>query len=142
MTEAEFTQFLDDISSCFMDRDFALWERRVTLPLSLITQAGPVTLYDRDALQENFNHYLSACRIMELDTIHREPIALEDCRDGSFIGTYRTELLSKGKRQTKPYTSSALIEFADGNWRLRSIMNARGHHDWTGYQPHKPGEPK
>jgi len=142
MTQAEFAQFLTDISECFINEDFAAWERRVLLPLSLVTQAGPVTIYDREALKDNFDLYLNACRVMALDTVHRKPVSLEDCRDGTFIATYTTELLSRGARRTAPYTSSALVRFEDGSWRLSSIMNARGHHDWTGHHPHKPGETK
>lgn len=137
MTDEEFVAFLEAISVCFIKRDFAAWSRHTLLPLSLVTQQGPVTLYNLEALRQNFDFYLAAGDAMKLDQVLRFPLSLEDCGDGSFIGTYRTELLSKGKRQTAPYVASALIRFSGGYWRLSSIMNARGHHEWTGHSPQK-----
>lgn len=135
MTEEEFKGFLKAISVCFVQRDFAKWEALIRLPFAMVTGDGPVLLSNREELKTNFEHYLLAMDIMQLDTVHREPIALEDCRDGTFIGTYRTELLSRGKRATDPYTSSALLHPSSQGWQMSSIMNARGHHEWTGHSP-------
>ncbi|MEL6957765.1 MAG: hypothetical protein AAGL89_02295 [Pseudomonadota bacterium] len=140
MTETEFNDFLVRISTPFISGDFEAWEACIHLPLALVTQSGPVTLYDRDDLRKNFDLYIQATRIMGLTEVFRTPVSIEDCDDGTFIVTYRTELLSNGTRRTNPYTSSALVLKIDGTWRLNSIMNARGHHDWTGHHPHKPGE--
>ena len=130
-----FTAFLDDISTCFIEKDFAKWNCRILYPMSLITAQGPVVLSNEADARENFALYLQACTIMRLDDIYRTPISLEDCQDGSFIGTYETNLLSHGARATAPYTSSALMHVRDGRFCMKSIMNARGHHDWTGKQP-------
>lgn len=140
MTDDDVETFLEDISRCFVDRDFDLWSSVVLLPLSLITQDGPVFVTDHDALKQNFNHYLAAMRIMHLDTVARRALSCEDCRDGTWIVTYETELLSHGTRATEPYVSSALMVRRDGRYRLRSILNARGHHHWTGVSP--PSTPK
>ena len=131
-----FTDFLDDISRCFIEHDFAMWDRRIIYPMSLITAQGPVILSSEPEARENFGLYLQACTIMRLDDIYRTPISLEDCKDGSFIGTYETNLLSRGARATAPYTSSVLLRIHDNRFCMKSIMNARGHHDWTGKQPY------
>jgi len=73
--------------------------------------------------------------MMQLDEIYRTPISLEDCGDGTFIGTYETNLLRQGVRATPPYTSSALMVIRDGKFCMTSILNARGHYDWTGVHP-------
>ena len=135
MTEAEFQEFLDAISTCFITHDFAAWEARIRMPFSMVTKDGPLLLEDRAALRTNFDHYLTACAAMKLDQIVRTPHSLEDCNDGCFIGTYETELLSHGHRATAPYTSSILLHPSDTGWRMSSIMNARGHHEWTGRSP-------
>ena len=135
MTEPEFEDFLEAISVCFIDRDFGVWASLIRLPFTFVTKDGPVLLSTPDELEVSFNHYLTAMDIMRLDTVVRQPISLEDCKDGTFIGTYRTELLSGGKRATDPYTSSALLHPSDAGWQMSSIMNARGHHEWTGHAP-------
>lgn len=131
----DFQSFLDAVSICFLKREFSMWQERIILPFSLVTSAGPVVLRNDDALRENFDLYLSACDAMRLDEIVRRPISLEDCLDGTWIGTYETNLLSHGVRATKPYISSALMSYENGFFRMYSILNARGHHDWTGKQP-------
>jgi hypothetical protein len=135
VTEAEFQDFLDAISVCFIDRNFAKWSALVRLPFTFVTKEGPVLLSSQAELQANFDHYLTAMEIMKLDTVLRQPVSLVDCSDGTFIGTYRTELLSRGKRATEPYTSSALVHPSQTGWQMSSIMNARGHHDWTSHSP-------
>ena len=141
MTLAEFREFLDAISDCFITADFAPWEARILLPFSLVTKHFPVVLSTREELRNNFEHYVNACRIMKLDLISRRPISLEDCKDGTFIGTYETELLSRGLRATEPYTASVLLHRTAHGWKMSSILNARGHYDWTGVKPSPSGRP-
>lgn len=131
MTEGEFQEFLDAISACFITQDFEAWASRITLPFSLITKTGSVYLNDRDALRANFEQYLVACAVMGLDHIYREPLGLEDCGDGFWIGTYKTHLMSQNLRPTQPYVSSAMLEQRDGWITMSSIIGARGHMDWT-----------
>ena len=140
MTDDEFRLFLDDISVCFIAQDLALWRSRVDLPFTIVTKDGPTTITTDAALKDNFNLYLKASEIMGLDLIARTPISLEDGRDGSFIGTYRTELLCDQQRMADPYISSALLRHSGGNWRMSSILNARGHHEWTGVHPMLKGD--
>ena len=130
-----FLDLLNDISHCFIDGDFMRWQSRILLPLSLITAQGPVILVTPEQLKANFELYLMACDAMKLDQIHREVLSLENCEDGSFIGTYETNLLSRGVRATDPYKSSALLLQDDGVFKITSILNARGHHAWTGKPP-------
>ncbi|SFR43817.1 hypothetical protein [Litoreibacter janthinus] len=130
--EAEFQIFLDAISDCFPACEFAGWRDRIILPFSMITDHGPREFETEDELRANFEHYLSACRILRIDMIYRKPLALESGEDGRFLGTYETNLLSNGKRATAPYTSSALLEMTPEGFKMRSILNARGHQDWTG----------
>ena len=131
----EYQVFLDDISECFIARNFAAWRDRVVFPFSMITRAGPVVLTTPEQLEDNFNLYLKACDAMGLDQIVRKPISLELCPDGSWIGTYETNLLRHGQRTIEPYVSSALLHIEDGQFRMSSILNARGHADWTGVMP-------
>ena len=133
--EKQFREFLDAISTCFIDDDFEMWRVRVIYPFSLITSKGPVVIGNDAQLLDNFKLYLHARDAMKLDQILRHPLSIEDCADGSFIGTYETNLLSHGVRATAPYTSSALLVEQDGIFKMTSILNARGHHDWTGKQP-------
>lgn len=135
MVDSRFIDFLDAISRCFIERNFSLWQERVIYPFSLITSVGPVLITNDDQLRENFDLYLIAADAMHLDEIVRTPISLEDCKDGSWMGTYETNLLSHGKRATPPYTSTALFQDVSGIFKMTSILNARGHHDWTGKQP-------
>lgn len=135
MSPAEFEIFLEEISVSYLDRDFPRWMARVRLPFTFVTKDGPVLLSDLDAAKVNFDHYLTAIDVMRLDMISRRAVSLEDCKDGTFIGTYVTELLSHGKRATEPYTSSVLLHPSDAGWRMSAVMNARGHHQWTGQTP-------
>ena len=135
MNESDFQSFLDDVSACFIERDFALWRSRIIYPFSLITSAGPIVIKCDDALQENFALYLQACDAMQLDRIFRVPLGLEACSDGTWLGSYETNLLRNGTRATAPYKSTALLHERSDGIKMSSIMNARGHHDWTGKQP-------
>ncbi|MDW4498718.1 hypothetical protein R5H30_12050 [Sulfitobacter sp. D35] len=137
MDRQEFQAFLDAISDCFIAGDFAPWRDRIRLPFTMITRTGPVVLTTEDALRRNFELYIVACKALNLDQIYRQPVALELCEDGTIIGTYATDLLSRGKRATPRYTSSMLLVSDPGGWKMTSILNARGHHDWTGFEPEK-----
>ena len=135
MTDAEFRAFLEDISTCFLERDCDLWAARILRPFTMITRSGPVYCRTPEDLRANFDLYIEAMTIMKVTDVLRRPISLEPSEDGTWIGTYETELLSRGQRATAPYTSSALLHEVDGTWRMSSILGARGHHDWTGPKP-------
>lgn len=131
MTDDDFQDFLDKISECFIAQDFQAWRDCIVLPLTLVSSRGSERFTTEEALEENFSLYLVACRILSLDHIYRRPISLELCRDGLWLGTYETNLMSRGQRATDPYVSTALLHWRPDGIRLSSIMNARGHHDWT-----------
>jgi hypothetical protein len=131
MTQAEFEHFLDAISTCFVSGDIGPWQDRLLLPFSMVTKDGPVVLNTPADVVANFAQYRVAMDIMNVDQVTRRPIALEDCHDGTFIGTYETNLLSHGQRAVPPYTSSALLHDTATGWKMSSILNARGHHAWT-----------
>lgn len=135
MNETDFQSFLDDISDCFIERDFKRLRNRVIYPFSLITRAGPNVIKTDDDLREDFALYLQACDAMQLDHIFRVPLGLEECSDGTWLGSYETNLLRNGMRATAPYKSTALLHHRPDGIRASAIMNARGHYDWTGKQP-------
>ena len=132
MTADSFEQFLNDISVCFLQRRFSMWRSRLQLPFSIITRNGPVTMPDDAAIRVNFDFYLRACDVMRLDLIDRRAIALEDCKDGTWLGTFETRLVSDGVLATAPYTATALLHWVDTRWHMSSMLNGRGHDDWTG----------
>lgn len=133
--EQDFDAFLSDISTCFINRDLATWRDRILLPFSFITRDGPIVIATEEAVAESFANYLAACDMMGLDVIDRTPIAFEDCRDGTWLGTYETRLISRGVLATRAYTSTALLIWDGGMLRMTSMLNARGHHEWTGIKP-------
>ena len=139
-SESDFAAFLDDISDCFIRRDPRAWRLRLCLPFSMVTAAGPVTLHTDADVQRNFDLYLQAADAMNLDLVHREPLTIEHCPDDTVLATYRTHLMSKGKRAADPYVSTALLHHSDDGWRMSAILNARGHHHWTGRPPKNSGE--
>lgn len=131
ITQDRFDRFLHDITVCFLTRNFALWESRIALPFSMVTAKGPALLDTQEALRRNFDLYLVAGDIMKLDQVLRDPLALEDCGDGTWLGTYETRLVSRGGLATDPYVSTAMLVDADGRVKMTSILNARGFHDWV-----------
>lgn len=139
-TQSDFDAFLTDISTPFMERDVTLWRARIVLPFSMVTATGPVTLRNDDDVKENFDHYIAACDAMRLDLVSRDPVGFEICDAENVIATYRTNLLSHGTRVTPPYTSSALLQHTDGTWKMSAILNALGHHHWTGRHPNDTGD--
>lgn len=133
--ELDFRQFLEDISMCFVTQEITDWSNRISLPFTIVTKEGPVVMTDGRAVEENFRSYLTACEIMSIDLITRRPIQLEDCGDGTWLGTYETRLLSHGRLATQPYISTALLHWDGRAFKMSSILNGRGHHDWTGERP-------
>ena len=131
MIEA-FKDFLDDISRCFTDRDLSVWRSRLILPFSLITRDGPVVLKTDEAIAENFFLYLKAIDIMRLDLVDRRVVSLEDCHDGTWLGTFETRLISQQILATAPYTSTVLLSVQNARFRMSSMLNGRGHMEWTG----------
>ncbi len=134
--------FLDEASDCFISGDFAQWASLVVLPFTMVTNDGPVTLSDLDELRQNFDLYVAAGRILRLDLISRRPISLEDCGDGTFIGTCETEILSHGARVAEPYTASVLLHNRGGKWKMSTVMSARGNDQWTEISRHDSGDPE
>lgn len=130
--DAHFEKFLTDISDCFTKRDFEMWRDRILLPFTLVTGDGPIVLENEAALRINFDLYLSACDTMRLDTVVRVPLELEDCGDGTWHGTYETRLISRSAMASAPYIATARLHVVDGTLKMSSILNARGHYDWTG----------
>lgn len=138
ISNADFEEFLDDISDCFIRGEVSGWRHRLVLPFSIITRAGPVVMDTDTAVSTNFDNYLAACEAMSLSMISRRPISLEDCADGTWLGTYETRLLANGLLATDPYVSTALLSRHDGVVRMSSILNGRGHHEWTGVPSGSP----
>ncbi|MBE1293069.1 MAG: hypothetical protein GJ677_11315 [Rhodobacteraceae bacterium] len=132
--DTEFERFLTDISDAFIDRKFDQWRDRLILPFSLVTKLKPIVLATEDAVRDSFHQYLVAAKMMNLDLIDRVPISLEACPDGTWLGTFRTRMLSGAHLATAPYTSTALLHNAEGRFRMSSMLNARGHQDWTGVE--------
>ena len=139
-SESDFADFLEDISTCFLRRDLRVWRSRLCLPFCMVTAAGPVTLTTEADVERNFDLYLQASDAMALDLVHRDPLTIEHCPDGTVLATYRTHLMSRGKRAAAPYVSTALLHHSDDGWRMSAILNARGHHLWTGRPPKNSGE--
>ena len=139
-SEEDFVQFLSDLSAPFLARDITRWRALIKLPFSMVTATGPVTLTTDADVRRNFDLYLQACDAMQLDFVHREPIGTELCEDGTVLATYRTNLMRQGKRITAPYTSTALLHPSPEGWKMSAILNARGHHAWTGRPPKNTGE--
>ena len=132
--DTEFERFLFDISNAFIESDLDQWRNRLLLPFSLITKLKPIVLTTEAAVAENFHQYLVAVKMMNLDLIDRVPINLEQCPDGTWLGTFRTRMLSHAHLATAPYTSTALLHDLEGRFRMSSMLNARGHQDWTGVE--------
>lgn len=130
--DIEFERFLTNISNAFIVGDLKLWRSCLILPFSLITKTRPIVISSETAVSENFNQYLVAVKMMNLDLIDRTPINLEKCPDGTWLGTFRTRMLSGAHLATSPYISTALLHDAQGRFRMSSMLNARGHQDWTG----------
>lgn len=139
-TDADFDAFLEDISVAFMRPEFPLWLRRLLLPFSMVTADGPVTLKTEADVARNFALYLKASQAMGLNFVHRDPLRIEHCEDGSVLATYRTHLMHNATRVADPYTSTALLHPCPDGWRMSAILNARGHHTWTGRPPTNSGE--
>lgn len=132
VAQSQFEAFLADISDCFTQKDFEMWRSRIILPFTLVTREGPIVLDNDTALRRNYDLYLSACDIMRLDTVVRVPLDLEDCGDGTWHGTYETRLISRSAMASAPYIATARLHDVDGKLKMSSILNARGHSDWTG----------
>jgi hypothetical protein len=132
--DIEFERFLEDISASFLVGDLDRWRARLILPFSLITKLKPIVLTTDDAVEHNFQQYLLAVEMMNMDLIDRTPIRLEACPDGTWLGTFRTRMLSGANLATAPYISTALLHNNDGRFRMSAMLNARGHQDWTGVE--------
>lgn len=139
-TDTELEQFLDDISEPFFTGDIAKWRARMVLPFSMVTGSGPVTLTNDADVRRNFDLDLEACEAMGLDLVDREPLGFENCEDGTVLASYRTNPMRLGQRITDPYTSTALLHPSAEGWKMSAILNARGHHAWTGRPPINTGE--
>ncbi|MBV7396529.1 hypothetical protein [Mameliella sediminis] len=139
-TDSDFAAFIADISAPFLSGDVTRWQARMRLPFSMVTAAGPVTLRTDEDVLRNFNLYLDAVKAMGLNFVHREPLTIEHCADGTVLASYRTHLMRNGSRVADPYTSTALLHPDPEGWRMSAILNARGHHAWTGRHPNDTGE--
>jgi len=139
--DAAFEDLLADITEPFLTGDYARWRNRLRLPCTFVTQAGPITLASEDDVERSFAMYQMAVRSMGLAHVHHKPLHFDPCPDGTIIITYETNILRRdGSRIMPPYTASALVHPDDGTWRLSSIMNAMGHHHWTGTHPFLSGD--
>jgi hypothetical protein len=127
MTQADFTLFLEQISLCFIQDDVEMLRSCAQLPFTLITKTGPVTLQTDQEFRSYFEMAFKSIAIMRVDQIIRRVVSLEDCKDGTFIGTYETETLSHGQRVETPYISSALLHTTAQGWKASSIMNAQSY---------------
>lgn len=127
VTQERFERFLSDITTCFLTQDFALWSSRVILPFTLVmARGGSVVLKDTVALERNFRLYVVASKVMRLDQVLRSPLELEDCGDGTWLGTYETRLVSQGGLTIAPYVSTAMLQDQAGRLKMTAVLNARG----------------
>lgn len=132
--EDSFEDFLNDISRCFLERNFDLWRSRVILPFCVITRKGPVILADVAALQKDFELYLKAIDRMRFDLVDRNAISFEECGDDTFLGTFQTRLVSGGILSSASYTATALLLRVEGRLRMSSMLNAKDYSDLKGYE--------
>jgi hypothetical protein len=102
------------------------------LPFSFITKDKPIVLASEKAVVSNLKHYWKAVEALGLDFIDRAPVSLEECPDGTWLGTFQTRLVRAESLATRPYTSTALLQPIGGRFRMSSMLSARGHRDWTG----------
>ena len=131
-----FENFLNDITSCFLEPNFDLWRSRLILPFSIVMKDGTMVLSDVDEVKRNFDLYLKAVEIMKPDVIDRSIVSFEHCDDGSILGTFRTRVVRDGILVIEPYAGTALLRRIDGRLQMSSLLNARGHHEWTGIRGH------
>lgn len=125
-----FQDLLDDISECFLEQNYEQWRALLVLPVTVVSQDTTLLLETEDDVARNFQDYVKAVDAMSLDKVFRRPLSLQECDDGSFVGTYETNLLSMGQRIVEPYVSSMLLLNTPDGLRIQSIMNARGPRDW------------
>lgn len=135
MLPHEFIVFLDEISACFIAKEFEPWHARLLYPFRLETPQGPNILIDKRDAKINFDHYLTACHAMRLTKIFRLPQDIRPNGDGTWSGRYETHLMRHGQRMDAPYTSTAILRKTDGIWKMNAILNARGHYTWTKAAP-------
>ena len=128
---AEFENFLKDLSDSFLERDLALWRARLILPFSVVTKTGSSTMQSDEDVAENFHRYLQAYDRLQLDILDHVALSLEDCHDGTWLGTFQTRLLSNTILTTDPNTSTVLLHLQNDRFRMSSMMNAHGPSDWT-----------
>ena len=130
--EKEFDNFLEDISQSFMVRNYSLWRNRLRLPFSLITKTGPTVLRTENAIVENYHYYIEACDMLNLTLIDRRQLQLENCHDGTWLGTFVTRLVSGQTLATNPYVTTELLHVEETRFVMSSMLNGRGHNEWTG----------
>ena len=131
-----FENFLNDITRCFIEPNFELWRSRLILPFSIFMKDGTTALSDVYEVKRNFDFYLKAVDIMNPDVIDRSIVSFEHCDDGSSLGTFRTRVVRDGILVIEPCEGTALLRQSDGRLQMSSLLNARGHHEWTGIRGH------
>ena len=130
MEMRQLQDMLDRICESFMKKDFPTWQSCVVLPFTLVVRSGALTFSTPESLRANFFGCSDHASDAGVDQMVRTALSAVDCKDGTALGTFQTELLRRGFRVYQPYTSSALFLSTPQGWKLSSILNARNAPDW------------
>lgn len=127
MPAVNFQHWLDRVGQSFFDRDFALYNDAVLLPLTVATRDETHIVSDEAQLLQGFTSWIDMMAGFGVDAMIRTSRNVEPLGPDLIVGRYETELLRGGKRVVEPFASSMqLLRGADGKWRCFSVASGFG----------------
>jgi hypothetical protein len=105
VNKTEFQTFINWISDCWIQRGFESWADHVSLPFSTITLTGRLNNEDLASLRGDWGFYCQNLGVLKITQIIRKVIIIEGNEEDTLIGTYQTQMSTKGRRMVGPYTS-------------------------------------
>lgn len=126
-----FENLLDEISDCFVSDDFGRWIDLISIPFTIVRNPGHVVLKDVNALMRYYESIRGVVTGHGIDAIVRLPISFDGFDDGTYHGTFATELISGGYRLVEPYETTALLHETSNKLKMNSILHTGFNSTWT-----------
>jgi hypothetical protein len=132
MAPQGFADLGERLTRALLAGDAAAYRALMALPLRIVPRDGePYVLETPEALERDFALYHLAIRAGGVTDILRDLRDVSLCPDGGVRVSFRVQILAGTARLGGPFASEMTLVHDGEGLRIREIVSAREHIDWT-----------
>lgn len=120
------------MTKALLEADFERYRSVVGLPLKTSPRGGePYTLETPAALKKDFDLYCDIAKLHRVTDLYRENIEASKTGKDEITASFKLHILCGARQLVQPFTSVHVLKSMPEGWRIRQIISALGHVNWT-----------